>query len=69
MGGGGGGAGEAGAIEWWDPKSWKMVRRITVGMTDRGKPFTHEGMAWRGGRLYLLPEDAPSRLFVFGRGK
>ena len=65
----GAGAGEAGAIEWWDPKSWKMARRITVGMTDRGKPFTHEGMAWRGGRLYLLPEDAPSRLFVFGRGK
>jgi hypothetical protein len=26
---------------------------------------THEGMAIKGSRLYLLPEDAPSRLFVF----
>lgn len=56
---------EAGAVEWWDPASWKIVRRITTGKTDRGLPLTHEGMTWRGGRLYMLPEDAPSRLFVF----
>lgn len=56
---------EAGAIEWWDPKEWNIVRRITTGKTDRGVPFTHEGMTWHRGRLYLLPEDAPSRLFVF----
>ena len=60
---------ESGTIEWWDRKTWKMVRRITTGKTDRGLPFTHEGMTWRGGRLYLLPEDAPSRLFVFSPAK
>ncbi|MBN8729405.1 MAG: hypothetical protein J0L64_02615 [Acidobacteria bacterium] len=55
---------EAGAIEWWDPVTWTLLRRVTVGKTDRGVPFTNEGMTWRGERLYLLPEDAPSRLFV-----
>jgi hypothetical protein len=27
--------------------------------------LTHEGMAIAGGKLYLLPEDGPSRLFVY----
>jgi hypothetical protein len=27
--------------------------------------FTQEGMAFRKGKLYLLPEDGRSRLFVF----
>jgi len=27
--------------------------------------LTSEGMDYRDGRLYLVPEDAPSRLFVF----
>ncbi|MEP7367478.1 MAG: DUF6454 family protein [Acidobacteriota bacterium] len=60
---------EAGAVEWWNPATWKMMRRITTGKTDRGLPFTHEGMTWRQGRLYFLPEDAPSRLFVFAPKK
>jgi hypothetical protein len=38
---------------------------VSSGVTDRGLPYTHEGMTIRGGRLYLLPEDDPSRLFVF----
>lgn len=57
-------AGEAGAVEWWSPTDWRLVRRFTVGKTDRGVPYANEGMAWRGGKLYLLPEDSPSRLFV-----
>ena len=57
-------ASEAGAVEWWNPNGWRLVRRFTAGKTDRGAPFTNEGMAWRGGKLYLLPEDSPSRLFV-----
>jgi hypothetical protein len=56
---------EAGAIEFLDPKTLAVGRRITAGKTDRGVSFTNEGMTMRGGRLYLLPEDDPSRLFVF----
>jgi hypothetical protein len=27
--------------------------------------FTNEGMTLRNGKLYLLPEDDPSRLYLF----
>lgn len=56
-----------GAIDWVRLPSLELVQRITTGRTDRGVPFTHEGMAWRQGQLYFLPEDAPSRLFVLER--
>lgn len=36
-----------------------------AGKTDRGVHLTNEGLAVRRGRLYLLPEDGDSRLFVF----
>lgn len=55
----------AGSIEWLDPVSLALRRRIATGVTDRKLPFTHEGMTYRRGVLYLLPEDAPSRLFEF----
>jgi uncharacterized protein DUF6454 len=54
-----------GAIDWLDYPSFRLARRIPAGKTDRGVTYTHEGMAIRGGRLYLLPEDSPSRLFEF----
>ncbi len=54
-----------GAIDWLELPSLKLVRRVTTGLTDRGVPFTNEGMAVRDDRLYLLPEDGPSRLFIF----
>ncbi|MCS7023756.1 MAG: DUF6454 family protein [Bryobacteraceae bacterium] len=54
-----------GAVEWMNLKDFSIVKRLRAGATDRGIPYTHEGMTIRGGRLYLLPEDAPSRLFVF----
>ena len=41
------------------------MRRVRAGKTDRGVSLTNEGMTFRGGKLYLLPEDDPSRLFVF----
>jgi len=41
------------------------VKRVRMGNTDRGVPFTREGMAIRNGELVLLPEDGPSRLFFF----
>jgi beta-lactamase class D/beta-lactamase class A len=57
--------GNEGAIDWLDPQDFRLLRRIRAGKTNRGVPFTLEGMALSAGRLYLLPEDAPSRLFTF----
>lgn len=56
-----------GAIEWLSLPGFTLQRRIETGVTDRGVPFTNEGMAFVDGKLYLLPEDDPSRLFVFVR--
>jgi len=58
-------AAEQGAIDWLDPETLALRRRIVTGKTDRGVLFTNEGMTIRDGTLYLLPEDGPSRLFVF----
>jgi hypothetical protein len=49
-------------MEW---PSLKLVKRMEAGKTNRGVPFTNEGMAVGAGRLWLLPEDGPSRLFEF----
>jgi hypothetical protein len=54
-----------GAIDWLKLPGLELSRRVTAGTTDRGVLFTNEGMTIRGGRLYLLPEDDPSRLFVY----
>jgi hypothetical protein len=54
-----------GAVDWLDYPSLRLVRRIVAGSTDRGLLYTREGMAIRGQRLLLLPEDSPSRLFEF----
>lgn len=58
-------SGDEGAIDWLDPDSLQLKKRVLSGKTDRGVRFTNEGMAVVGGKLYLLPEDGPSRLFVF----
>jgi hypothetical protein len=57
--------GKMGAIDWLEYPSLKLVRRVTAGQTDRRTPFTNEGMALRGDRLLLLPEDSPSRVFEY----
>ena len=57
--------GKAAAIDWLEYPSLRLIRRLTAGKSDRGVPYTSEGMAIRGGRLLLLPEDSPSRLFEF----
>jgi hypothetical protein len=54
-----------GAVDWLQWPSLKRSRRITMGKTDRGVPYTNEGMTIRDSKLWLLPEDTPSRLFVF----
>ncbi|MFN0105602.1 MAG: DUF6454 family protein [Bryobacteraceae bacterium] len=53
-----------GAIDWLDSKSLDLRRRMDLGVTDRGTVMTNEGMTFRAGRYYLLPEDDPSRLFA-----
>ena len=57
--------GRAGAIDWLAWPSLGLTRRVTAGNTSRGEPFTREGMAIRGNRLLLAPEDGPTRLFIF----
>ena len=57
--------GKVGAIDWMEWPSLKLVKRMEAGKTSRGVAFTNEGMAVRAGRLWLLPEDGPSRLFEF----
>lgn len=54
-----------GAIVWFDWPSLKILRTAPMGRSDRGVAYTHEGMTIRDGRLWLLPEDNPSRLFSF----
>jgi len=56
---------KTGAVEWLKFPSLELVRRLDTGRTDRGVPFGNEGMAWQNGRLFLLPEDNPTRLFEF----
>lgn len=63
---GGGGTRDGPAIDWLDAGTLTPVHRMKVGRTSRGAPFTREGLDLHGDRLYLLPEDDPSRLFVFG---
>ena len=54
-----------GAVDWLEYPSLRLVRRITAGKTSRGISYTNEGMAVRGDRILLLPEDTSSRLFEF----
>jgi hypothetical protein len=56
---------KSGAIVWIDLQSMKVIRQIALGRTDRNIAYTHEGMAIGANKLWLLPEDTPSRLFGF----
>lgn len=55
---------KGGMVQWLDPETLLPVEERSFGLTDRGVPLTREGMDVRDGKLYLLPEDAPSRLLV-----
>lgn len=54
-----------GAVEWLTPGTLAATRKLDFQLTDRATPFNNEGMDLVGNRLYLLPEDFPTRLFVF----
>jgi hypothetical protein len=58
-------ADRSGAIDWIELPSFRLMRRVKIGNTDRQVPYTREGMAIRGPQLLLLPEDDRSRLFQF----
>jgi hypothetical protein len=55
----------SGSIDWLEWPSMRVIRRVSAGVTSRGVPFTNEGMAIDKEFLYLLPEDGPSRLFIY----
>ncbi len=63
--GGGGLNRQQGAVDFLDPETYALRRRILVHQTDQGLSLTHEGFAYVNQTLYFLPEDDPSRLFVF----
>ena len=55
----------SGSIDWLEWPSMRVIQRISAGTTSRGVPFTNEGMSIDKEFLYLLPEDGPSRLFIY----
>jgi sugar lactone lactonase YvrE len=54
-----------GTVVWLDPETLLPTMEQTVGRTGRGVSLVQEGVDLRDGRIYLLPEDTPSRVFVF----
>jgi hypothetical protein len=58
-------SGRRSAVDWLDLSSMHLIRRVPLGSTDRGEPLAREGMTVFENRLWLLPEDGDSRLFVF----
>lgn len=58
-------ADRSGAIDWLEFPSMRLVRRVATPRTGRQVSFSQEGMSIRGRQLVLLPEDEPSRVFVF----
>jgi hypothetical protein len=61
---GGGLLGDQGVVDLLEWPTLDLKERIVVGVTDRGKPLTAEGMALSRSELLLMPEDDPARVFV-----
>lgn len=55
----------SGSVDWYAWPSMKLVRSLSFGVTDRGVPYTAEGMAVKSNNLYFMPEDVHGRLFHF----
>lgn len=58
---------DAGVIDVLEWPSLRLTARVPVGRTDRGVIVTHEGLAVAGDTVLVVPEDDPSRVFVFPR--
>ena len=56
---------DGGAVVWMDAETLGVTGVRRVGRTDRGVPLVQEGIELRDGRVFLLPEDTPSRVFVY----
>ncbi len=54
-----------GTVVWLDPETLLPAMEQSVGRTDRGVSLVQQGIDQRDGRIYLLPEDTPSRIFVY----
>jgi len=54
-----------GAVVWLDPDTLLPTTEQSVGRTDRGVALVQEGLDLRDSQLYLLPEDTPSRIFLY----
>lgn len=52
------------AVDWLDWPALSLVSRTEFDKTDRGLPMSREGMTLFQDRLWFLPEDSQSRLFV-----
>ncbi len=55
-------------LQWIDPKRKRVVRTERLpALKGVSRPLTNEGMAWKDGQLYLLPEDlnAGSKILRF----
>jgi len=63
--GGGTRTDKAGVVIWFEWPSLKVIREIDIGKTDRGHPYTREGFAIRSQKVWFLPEDNDSRVFLF----
>lgn len=61
----GGLLGDQGVIDLLAWPSLDLRERTVVGRTDRGVVLTHEGLAVSGDQLLLMPEDEPTRVFVY----
>ena len=61
----GGLLGDDGVVDTLEWPSLDLRERIVAGKTDRGVVLTHEGLAVAGRELLLMPEDDPSRVFVY----
>ncbi len=55
----------SGSIDWYSWPDMKLLGSVRSSATDRGVPFTGEGMTLNRNDLYLVPEDGPSRMFHF----
>lgn len=53
------------AVDWLEFPALTLASRILPGNTERGQPYTREGMTVVNDEVWFLPEDDESKLYVF----
>lgn len=59
---------EFGMVDWIDPETGKVVKRLEIGFTGCGCSRTRlgrEGFAYYKGKMYFAPEDGCTRIYMF----